>query len=80
MLTNLHTNHLFIFAHFSNDHLSAAEQELKIIFPWEHNNGVCISYIQDVPKSCIQLHGHVSFYNMVINYTNEIVYHSVLSI
>ena len=26
-LTNLHTNHLFIIAHFSNDQLSVTEQE-----------------------------------------------------
>ena len=32
-LTNLHTNHLLIFIHFSNDQLSVAEQELKIIIP-----------------------------------------------
>ena len=43
-LTNSHTNHLFIFTHFSNDQLSVAEQELKLIIRWEHNNGVCISY------------------------------------
>ena len=36
--------------------------------------------MQGVSKSCIQLHGHVLFYNMVINSTNEIVFHNVLSI
>ena len=51
-----------------------------MIIPWKHNNVVCIS--QKVSQNVVHnwMHDHVSFYNMVINSANEIVYHSVLSI
>ena len=50
--------HFFIFTRFSNDQLSVAQQELKIIIPLEDNNKVCISYqvSQKVVYNCMVMY------------------------